>query len=88
MMCQTNEPQWFLCYKSSKGNIVSNSIDRKLKAGDRVGLLPDLDNGGTLTLYLDGKPCGTIAEGLAGPLHWCISSRYAGKAVRIIHSPL
>ena len=38
---------------------------------------------GTLTLYLDGKPCGTIAEGLAGPLHWCITSCFAGMAVKI-----
>ena len=68
------------------GNFVDYSIKRKLNAGDRVGLVLDLDNGGTLTLYLDGKPCGTIAEGLVGPLHWCISSVNAGKAVRIIHS--
>ena len=73
---------------SNKGNFVDRSIRRKLNAGDRVGLLLDLDNGGTLTLYLDGKPCGTIAEGLTGPLHWCISTERAGKAVRIIHSPL
>ena len=86
MMWQSNSPYWGLCCKSNKGNFVDESIDRKLNAGDRVGLLLDLDNGGTLTLYLDGKPCGTIAEGLAGPLHWCITSLRAGKAVRIIHS--
>ena len=83
MMWQTNDPYWRLYCNSNKGNFVDCSIDRKLNAGDRVGLLLDLDNGGTLTLYLDGKPCGTIAEGLAGPLHWCIASYRAGKVVRI-----
>ena len=60
---------------------------RELNAGDRVGLLLDLDNGGTLTMYLDGKPCGTIAEGLVGPLYPCISSVYEGKKV-MIHAGL
>ena len=83
MMNQSNRPLWRLECNSNKGNFIKNSIDRKLNEGDRVGLLLDLDNGGTLTLYLDGKPCGTIAEGLAGPLHWCIVSGRAGKAVRI-----
>ena len=83
MMGQGNHPHWALECNSNKGNFVDQSIRRKLNAGDRVGLLLDLDNGGTLTLYLDGKPCGTIAEGLAGPLHWCIAPYYAGKAVRI-----
>ena len=83
MMAQTNEPTWSLQSESNKGNYVHGSINRKLNAGDRVGLLLDLDNGGTLTLYLDGKPCGTIAEGLVGPLHWCISSYFPGKVVRI-----
>eukprot|EP00729_Bicosta_minor_P021669 gene21668-biopygen21330 len=83
LMYQDNDPEWSLRCKSNKGNFVDDSIKRELNAGDRVGLLLDLDNGGTLTLYLDGKPCGTIAEGLAGPLHWCVSSLYEGKAVRI-----
>ena len=83
MMYQNNAPQWWLECNSNKGNIDTDSIDRKLNAGDRVGLLLDLDNGGTLTLYLDGEPCGTIAEGLAGPLHWCITSFSPGMAVRI-----
>lgn len=50
-------------------------------------MLLDLDNGGTLTIYLDGKPCGTIAEGLEGPVYPCIASYYKGKAVKI-HSGL
>lgn len=89
MMYQAQEneildhPLWSLCCKSNKGNFEDYSIKRKLNVGDRVGLRLDLDNGGILTLYLDGKPCGTIAEGLTGPLHWCISSESAGKAVRI-----
>ena len=83
MMFQSNLPCWTLSCNSNWGNFVRDSIDRKLNAGDRVGLLLDLDNGGTLTLYVDGMPCGTIAERLAGPLHWCIVSYWAGKAVRI-----
>ena len=46
-------------------------------------MLLDLDNGGTLTMYLDNKPCGTIAEGLAGPLLPCISSHFIGTAIKI-----
>ena len=63
LMFQNNYPNWRLYCNSNKGSFVDHSIKRKLNAGDRVGLLLDLDNGGTLTLYLDGKPCGTIAEG-------------------------
>jgi len=55
----------------------------KLPEGSRVGLLLNLDNGGTLTIYLGNKPCGTIAEGLVGPLVPCISSCYKGKEVKI-----
>ena len=47
------------------------------------GLLLDLDNGGTLTMYLDGKPCGTIAVGLDGPLYPCIMPSFKGKVVKI-----
>ena len=36
--------------------------------GSRIGLLLDLDNGGTLTMYWDNKLCGTIAAGLVGPM--------------------
>ena len=56
---------------------------RHLPDGSRVGLLLDLDNGGTLTLYLDNTPCGTIAEGLVGPLLPCIMCTYKGKVVKI-----
>ena len=55
----------------------------QIPEGSRIGLLLDLDNGGTLTMYLDNKPCGTIAEGLAGPLLPCISSWYEGKVIKI-----
>eukprot|EP00729_Bicosta_minor_P032920 gene32920-biopygen25639 len=84
MMYQDNNPSWSLCCNSNRGNFVDWSIDRELNAGDRVGLLLDLDNGRTLTLYLDGKPCGTIAEGLTGPLHWCIVSVFAGKELEVL----
>lgn len=46
-------------------------------------MLLDLDNGDTLTMYLDNKPCGTIAEGLAGPLLPCITSSDNGKVIKI-----
>ena len=55
----------------------------KMPDGSRIGLLLDLDNGGTLTMYWEGKPCGTIAEGLVGPLLPCITSGYEGKVVQI-----
>jgi hypothetical protein len=50
---------------------------------ERVGLLLDLDNGGTLTLYRNNIPCGTIAVGLVGPLLPCISPCYRSISVRI-----
>lgn len=86
MMGQDNDPDWDLECKSCKGTGLTIPF-RKLNAGDRVGLLLDLYNGGTLTMYLNGKPCGTIAEGLEGPLYPCIVSRNTGKAVQI-HSGL
>ena len=86
MMEQSNYPGWSLRCKTCKGTGLTIP-ERKLNAGDRVGLLLDLDNGGTLTMYLDGKPCGTIAEGLEGPLYPCIASTYEGKVVQI-HSGL
>ena len=51
--------------------------------GSRIGLLLDLDSGGTLTMYWEGKPCGTIAEGLVAPLLSCISANFKGKVVKI-----
>jgi hypothetical protein len=88
MMGQTNWPAWNLwCNtKTCKGTGLTIP-KRKLNAGDRVGLLLDLDNGGTLTMYLDSKPCGTIAEGLEGPLYPCIVSGFKGKVVKL-HSGL
>lgn len=77
-----NAACWELRCTNSKGTglIIPK---RELKAGDEVGLLLDLDNGGTLTMYLDGKPCGTIAEGLVGPLYPCIQLCYTGKVIKI-----
>ena len=54
----------------------------QIPEGSRIGLLLDLDNGGTLTMYLDNKPCGTIATGLAGPLLPCITSYDEGKVYK------
>ena len=81
-MGQDNDPEWNVCCKNYKGTGLT--IPKcKLNAGVRVGLLLDLDNGGTLTMYLDNKPCGTIAGGLAGPLLPCISSFVESKVVKI-----
>ena len=66
-----------------EGTDVNLNPKPKLLDGSRIGLLLDLDNGGTLTMYWEGKPCGTIAEGLVGPLLPCISSYYEGKVVKI-----
>lgn len=83
MVSQNNDPFWNVTCNTCEGSFVNNSIKRGLNRGDSVGLLLDLDNGGTLTLYLDGKPCGTIAEGLVGPLLPCIASNFKGKSVEI-----
>ena len=99
LMHQTNcTPRWELDCNTCKGTGLTCwpqpfILDEKELAEDghflsapddsSVGLLLDLDNGGTLTMYLNGKPCGTIAEGLVGPLLPCITSHHAGKAVRI-----
>ena len=86
MMYQSNAPYWEVTCNTCEGTGLTIP-ERKLNAGDRVGLLLDLANGGTLTMYLDGKPCGTIAEGLEGPLYPCIESTFEGKVVQI-HSGL
>ena len=83
LMRQTNAPWWSLFCNTCKGTGMTLDPKPKMPAGSRVGLLLDLDNGGTLTMYLKGKPCGTIAEGLVGPLLPCISSYAAGKVVKI-----
>jgi hypothetical protein len=50
---------------------------------ERVGLLLDFDNGGTLTIYRNNRPCGAIAVGLVGPLLPCFALRNANISVRI-----
>ena len=72
---------WRLRCSSCKG---TGCTDKRDMADDeRVGLLLDLDNGGTLTLYRNNIPCGTIAVGLVGPLLPCISPVYTNISVRI-----
>eukprot|EP00729_Bicosta_minor_P000364 gene364-biopygen10824 len=83
MMYQHNTPGWSLACSTCKGTGMTLDPKPKLPDGSRIGLLLDLDNGGTLTMYLEGKPCGTIAEGLVGPLLPCILSYFAGKVVKI-----
>ena len=86
MMGQSNAPVWHLhCSTCEGAGMIMTLLDpaRKMPAGSRIGLVLDLDNGGTLTMYLDSKPCGTIATGLVGPLLPCIASYYEGKVVKI-----
>eukprot|EP00729_Bicosta_minor_P032813 gene32813-biopygen18546 len=71
---QNNGPYWGLYCSTCKGTGMTLDPEPNLPDGSRIGLLLDLDNGGTLTMYLEGKPCGTIAAGLVGPLLPCISS--------------
>ena len=80
MMVQTNYPTWRLYCNTGKGTGMTLDLAPKIPEGSRIGLLLDLDNGGTLTMYLDNKPCGTIAEGLAGPLLPCISPSFPNGA--------
>eukprot|EP00729_Bicosta_minor_P032647 gene32647-biopygen23457 len=83
MMYQHNGPHWELECSTCVGTGMTLAPKPEMPAGSRIGLLLDLDNGGTLTMYLEGKPCGTIAEGLVGPLLPCITSVYKGKVVKI-----
>jgi hypothetical protein len=84
MLYQANTPDWDLCKcDTCKGTGMTLDPQPEMWDGSRIGLLLDLDNGGTLTMYWKGKPCGTIAEGLVGPLLPCISSCFAGRVVKI-----
>eukprot|EP00729_Bicosta_minor_P002160 gene2160-biopygen10887 len=87
LVCQWNAPDWSLRCSTCAGTGMTLEPRPELPAGSRVGLLLDLDNGGTLTMYWQGKPCGTIAAGLVGPLLPCISSFYKDKVIKI-HSGL
>eukprot|EP00729_Bicosta_minor_P001623 gene1623-biopygen8932 len=83
LMGQSNAPVWHLECTTCAGTGMTSDPKPKLPDGSRIGLLLDLDNGGTLTMYLEGKPCGTIAAGLVGPLLPCIALCFAGKVVQI-----
>ena len=54
-----------------------------LATGERIGLLLDLDAGGSLTVYRGGKPCGSVAVGLIGPLLPCITTGEHNMSARI-----
>eukprot|EP00729_Bicosta_minor_P010042 gene10042-biopygen17958 len=83
LMGQDNDPDWNLECSTCVGTGMTLDPQPELPEGSRIGLLLDLDNGGTLTMHLEGKPCGTIAAGLVGPLLPCISSFWKGKVVKI-----
>ena len=83
LMQQYNAPNWSLMCNTCAGTGMTLDPKPKLLTGSPIGLLLDLDNGGTLTMYLDSKPCGTIAAGLVGPLLPCIQSTFNGKVVKI-----
>lgn len=69
---------WDMFCNSNKGTGMIMDPAPKIPEGSQIGLLLDLDNGGTLTMYVDNKVCGTIAGGLVGPLSPCISSGVFG----------
>jgi hypothetical protein len=88
----SDDPDTWLAYHFDGGgsNLFCSSCkgtgctDKRDMADDeRVGLLLDLDNGGTLTLYRNNIPCGTIAVGLVGPLLPFIASHFTNTSVRI-----
>ena len=84
---RTTAPYWSLRCKSCAGaGMVVEPAPNLVKPGAdeaSIGLLLDLDNGGTLTMYMGGMPCGTIAEGLVGPLLPCVASYYQGQVISI-----
>eukprot|EP00729_Bicosta_minor_P001064 gene1064-biopygen18715 len=80
---KVNGPDWSLRCSTCAGTGMTLDPQPELPEGSRVGLLLDLDNGGTLTMYWQGKPCGTVAAGLVGPLLPCISSYSKDKVVKI-----
>eukprot|EP00729_Bicosta_minor_P001904 gene1904-biopygen20733 len=83
VMYQDNDPYWGLRCSTCKGTGMTLHPKPTLPTGSRIGLLLDLDNGSTLTMYLEGKPCGTISAGLVGPLLPCMASTWKGKVVKI-----
>eukprot|EP00729_Bicosta_minor_P016350 gene16350-biopygen14296 len=83
VMEQANTPVWDLYCTTCAGTGMTLRPKPKMPDGSRIGLLLDLDNGGTLTMYWEGKPCGKIAAGLVGPLLPCMASFFKGKVVKI-----
>ena len=57
------------------------------EAGDRIGLLLDLD-AGCLTVFKNQKRLGVMAEGLTGEFVWAATLLYAGDSVRIASAPV
>jgi hypothetical protein len=82
MLCQANNNRSRLFCTSCAGTGWGGR--RNVAVGERMGLLLDLDTGGTLTIYRDNVPCGTIAEGLVGPLLPCVAATNRVHSLRII----
>ena len=59
------------------------------RAGDRIGMLFDLDQG-SITVFKDDVLMGVmVTEGLSGPLCWAVSlSKQQGPSARIESAPL
>merc|ERR1719272_602386 len=82
LLYHEDDKHWDLDNCSScKGSGITDK--RSMAVGERVGLLLDLDNGGTLTIYRNKRPCGTIARGLVGPLLPCVAAYRRGASFRI-----
>jgi hypothetical protein len=57
-------------------------------AGDRIGLLLDLDQG-SMTVYKNDERLGVMrASGLNGEYSWAVELTYPGQSVRIEPAPL
>lgn len=80
---QNNDLYYDLRCNTCKGTGMTLKPKPNMPDGSRIELLLDLDNGGTLTMYWKGKPCGTIAKGLVGPLLPCVSAYHKGKIVKV-----
>ena len=82
-LCSQEGGNWAVNCSSCAGEGIASKFQKRLTVGDKVGLLLDLDIGGTLTVHLNGHAAGTIAEGLSGPLLPCICTFNAPASFRL-----
>lgn len=80
----THDSTWE--YKGARPNqgtgMLATPLPNISTDGKKIGLLLNMEDG-TLTMFLDKKPCGTIANNLNGPLLPCILLPGVGSKVKI-----